>query len=160
MKVLYIKKCLHCGKEFETYRESAKFCSQSCAGQYNSKTRKSNLPPQKCIVCGRMFAPWNKNQVTCGRKSCQRKHDAEQHKKKRGTYKYQKNEGLESPKPIKKKTISPASKRWASMSWKELTMELLYYRMSYPEAQLMAEKNTLPEDFGKKRKKAKKCVVL
>lgn len=148
--------CKHCGKEFETYRESAKFCSKSCAGQYNSKTRKANLPPQRCTVCGRMFDPWNKKQVTCGSKTCQRKHDAEQKKKSRGTYKYQKNEGLEVPKS-KKKPTSPASKRWASMSWKELTMELDLYGLSYPQSQLMAEKNTLPEDFGLKRKKAKQC---
>lgn len=72
---------------------------------------------------------------------------------KRGAYHYKKNEGIENPAPKARRSFSsPASKRWASMSWEDLTKELLYYRMNYPESQIRAEKNTLPEDFGKKRK--------
>ena len=73
------------------------------------------------------------------------------------TYEYQKDDGVEAfkpqPKPIEK--LSPASQRWAKMSWADLTKELLYYGIKYKDAQLMAERNTLPEDFGLKRKKAK-----
>jgi hypothetical protein len=73
-------------------------------------------------------------------------------------YHYQKNEGIEevSPKPKPIAKLSPASKRWASMSWDELAKELDYYHLRYPDAQVMALNNTLPKDFGLKRKKAKK----
>ena len=75
------------------------------------------------------------------------------------TYQYQKDDGVEAfkpqPKPIAK--LSPASRRWARMNWLELTKELDYYGITYPQSQIMKENNTLPEEFGLKRKKAKKC---
>lgn len=42
--------------------------------------------------------------------------------------------GLEELKPKKKREtrkVSPASQRWAKMSWDDLTKELLYYKMKY-----------------------------
>ena len=75
------------------------------------------------------------------------------------TYEYNKDDGVEAfkpqPKPIAK--LSPASRRWARMNWLELTKELDYYGITYPQSQIMKENNTLPEEFGLKRKKAKKC---
>ena len=64
---------------------------------------------------------------------------------------------LAKKKKREKAMSSPASKRWASMSWTELSKELLYYGLRYPDAQVMAQNNTLPKDFGLKRKKAKEC---
>lgn len=49
--------------------------------------------------------------------------------------------------------MSPASRRWATMSWYDLCKELDYYKLKYRDAQLMAQNNTLPEDFGLRRKR-------
>lgn len=154
-RVEITKICLHCGNEFTTLNPDQKFCSRSCVGQYNCKTRKANLPPQKCIVCGREFLPWNKSQVTCARKKCQMKHDAEQHKKKRGTYKYQKNEGI-IPSPSPKKKKKPWSKcnayeRWEQMTLTELSGEIarMFPGKSFGDIRLLKEQGKLPEDFGK-----------
>ena len=69
-------------------------------------------------------------------------------------YRFKKPEEIEGAIPKARRTLtSPASKRWARMSWTDLTKELLHYKMSYPESQLRAEKNTLPEDFGLKKKR-------
>lgn len=76
------------------------------------------------------------------------------------SYRYNKHEGLEDkPKEVKRETqkVSPASQRWAQMSWFDLTKELMHYKMSYGQSQAMAENNTLPEDFGLKRKRGKRC---
>ena len=72
-------------------------------------------------------------------------------------YKYQ---GLEEkPKKRKRETriVSPASQRWAQMSWYDLTKELLHYKMRYGESQARAYNNTLPHDFGLKRKRKARC---
>lgn len=66
-------------------------------------------------------------------------------------YKYNKNFGIDVP-PKVLNGMSPASRRWATMSWYDLTKELDYYGLRYPDAQLMAQNNTLPEDFGLNRK--------
>lgn len=105
-------------------------------------------------------------------KSCSSKHNGEKRteeskkrreegrpKEYRGArlYPYRKNEGVEAaPKPKTISKLSPASQRWAKMSWMDLTKELLYYGIGYSESQLMAKDNALPKDFGLKRKKAKK----
>lgn len=79
-------------------------------------------------------------------------------------YVYNKNEGLEEkPKKTREtRNVSPASQRWAKMSWYDLTMELLRYNISYSDSQAMAYNNTLPEDFGiiqtvTRRKRRARC---
>ena len=74
---------------------------------------------------------------------------------KKYSYQYKKYDGIETPHPKPVENLSPASRRWAKMSWKKLTEELLYYKIRYSDAQLMAKNNTLPEDFGLKKKKVK-----
>lgn len=71
----------------------------------------------------------------------------------------QKQAKKENMKKLKKlaKHFSPASQRWIMMPWVELTKELDYYGITYPQSQVMKENNTLPEDFGLKRKKVNKC---
>ena len=73
------------------------------------------------------------------------------------TYEYNKDEGIVKPQPKPIAKLSPASRRWAKMNWLELTKELDYYHLRYIDAQVMAKNNTLPAEFGLKRKKAKKC---
>ena len=77
----------------------------------------------------------------------------------RNDYKYNKNYGIVefSPKHIRQQNFSPASLRWANMPWGELTSELARYHMTYGESQTMAYSNTLPENFGLKRKRKARC---
>lgn len=133
------KACLHCGKEFIPKDKRQKYCSKECSIIHNRLIYQSQAEERKKA------------------REEMKKAKAEMKKKepKKPTYSYKKNEGIEEiqPKPIAK--LSPASQRWAKMSWADLTKELLYYGIKYKDAQLMAESNTLPEDFGLKRKKAK-----
>lgn len=171
------KVCVWCGKEFHTEHRGTKYCSPACrlraADEQRVKSAENRKPkhePKECLHCGKEFIPRDGRQIYCctecatQRYRLEYKSLAEERKKakaekkkepKKPKYDYKKNEGIEEiqPKPIAK--LSPASQRWAKMSWADLTKELLYYGIKYKDAQLMAESNTLPEDFGLKRKKAK-----
>lgn len=171
------KVCVLCGKEFHTEHRGTKYCSPACrlraADEQRVKSvenRKPKHEPKECLHCGKEFIPRDGRQIYCctecatQRYRLEYKSLAEERKKakaekkkepKKPTYDYKKNEGIEEiqPKPIAK--LSLASQRWAKMSWADLTKELLYYGIKYKDAQLMAKNNTLPEDFGLKRKR---CV--
>lgn len=173
------KVCVWCGAEFETEHRGTKYCSLSCrqsaADEQRVKSvenRKPKHEPKECLHCGKEFIPRDGRQIYCCTECAtqryrleykslaeERKKDKAEKKKKPKKPYYKKNDGIEEvkpqPKPIAK--LSPASRRWAKMSWADLTKELLYYGLRYPDAQVMAQNNTLPKDFGLKRKKAKKC---
>lgn len=137
------RNCLHCGKEFVPTNGNQVYCSKECCVQYH---RKLNQPASKekiCLRCGKKFIP-----IYANRKYC-----SDECKKK---YQYKKNPIEEVKEKPKEKKISPASKRWAKMSWERLTEELLHYGIKYRDAQRMAENDTLPKDFGLKRKRCKK----
>ena len=70
-------------------------------------------------------------------------------------FKYDKTEPKPMPKDIQK--LSPASQRWATMSWQDLTKELDKFGLTYKESQIMAKNNTLPKTFGQKKRGRKKC---
>lgn len=118
-----------------------------------------------CMKCG-VVPLKSKHEWYCptcramARKEAERKQNEKRKAKRRGVYSFKKSEGIENPTPkIVSSLTSPASKRWARMSWEDLTKELLYYKMSYPESQVRAEKNTLPEDFGLKKKRARENEI-
>lgn len=119
------------------------FCTRECTTLYH---RKLNQPASKekiCPKCGKKFIPLYPNRKYCS-DECKKK------------YQYKKNPIEEVKEKPKEKKISPASKRWAKMDWQDLTKELDYYGIRYRDAQRMAENDTLPKDFGLKRKRCKK----
>lgn len=61
---------------------------------------------------------------------------------------HENNQDMEQPKKELKKPPL-ASQRWAKMSWCDLMAECERYGIKYKDSQLMAQKGTLPEDFGK-----------
>ena len=134
--------CLHCGKEFIPRSGNQIFCARECSTLYH---RRLNNPPKErtCARCGKVFTVTKSNQQYCS-DECRKKKE----------YRYSKKI-VNDDKTNPKKKISPASKRWAKMSWERLTEELLYYGIKYRDAQVMAENNTLPKDFGIKRKRCK-----
>lgn len=171
------KTCKWCGNEFETVHRGRKYCCDDCRDKAAEEQRKKSklargkkyvekkpISARECAGCGEAFTPTHGSQLYCcdDCRDKKRKERALARGKikpitdapKKYEYKYKKYEGLEvEPKPTA--NLSPASKRWAKMSWTDLTKELLYYKMSYPEAQKLAEGNMLPEDFGLARKKVK-----
>lgn len=76
-------------------------------------------------------------------------------KRAKRDYKYNKSYGIEeaSPRNIRQQNFSPASLRWAQMTWKELTEELARFHLTYGQAQMMAYNNSLPKGFGLKKKR-------
>lgn len=134
--------CLNCGKEFVPRNGNQIYCSKECTVLYH---RKLNHPPKErtCARCGKLFTVTGTNKQYCS-DEC----------RKKKVYKYS-IKIVKDAKEKPKKKLSPASKRWAKMSWERLTEELLYYGIKYRDAQVMAENNTLPKDFGIKRKRCK-----
>jgi len=161
--------CQCCGREYIQQHGREKYCSDDCRIKViNEKKKeaynKSTLTgkPKICEECGKEFFPHSEKQRFCC-KSCSSKHnrkDQLKRKKKRGPrlYGYQKNTGVEAPKPKPKQIekLSPASQRWASMSWWDLTLELDKFGLTYKESQIMAKNNTLPKEFGYKKRGRKK----
>lgn len=149
--------CLWCRAEIPLSR---KFCSKNCGTKWHYHQNKVILEDKNCVICGDTFTPRNGDQVTCGKDECKKKRHYQrvaEYRQRNKEYAYKKDEGLEEIKPKALISLtSPASRRWARMPWKELTMELDYYGLSYCASQILAEINALPEDFGKKRKRGKK----
>lgn len=119
-----------------------------------------------CTKCGMVPLKSNHERYcpTCReiaiKESKERANARKRAKRRHGSFRFnfKTPEEIEGPKPkVLSSLTSPASRRWAKMPWKELTLELMYYKMSYPESQLRAENNTLPKDFGLKRKKDEQC---
>lgn len=147
------KICLYCGKSFIAKSKRQIFCCTSCAAKYHNKKRRPNKPPKNCVICGKEFIPWNKNQVTCGSKECMRQNELNWKKKKRGTYKHNKNEGLVIPPTTKRKRKKSwkdytPEERWERMTWLELSAELARLHIKYGQAQVLKLQGKLPDDFG------------
>lgn len=53
----YQRECVCCGKRFETTRNTAKFCSESCRNKYNRKHRGHK---QTCKQCEKIFYEYKK----------------------------------------------------------------------------------------------------
>ena len=51
MFLLYIKKCVFCGKDFETKDKRKKFCDRKCYSRYQSNTKRSKIK----VNCKRCF---------------------------------------------------------------------------------------------------------
>ena len=62
-----IKKCLWCGKEFQTNHPLVKYCSLECRWKhyYQLKQDKKKVIEKKCIVCWKIFNTKNKNKIVC-----------------------------------------------------------------------------------------------
>ena len=71
MRIKMTKKCGLCGKEFNPWNSVSKFCSYACS----NGRRTISIPPIKCVVCKKMFAPYQR-QASIGlrpMKYCSRK---------------------------------------------------------------------------------------
>ena len=134
--------CLHCGKEFIPRNGNQIYCSRECTILYHRKLNHPQIE-RTCARCGKLFTVTGTNKQYCS-DECRKKKE----------YRYS-IKIVKDDKTNPKKKISPASKRWAKMSWERLTEELLYYGIKYRDAQVMAENNTLPKEFGIKRKRCK-----
>lgn len=152
------KICLYCKNDFIKKRKDQIFCCHSCAVSYHNAKRKPLKDKKNCVICGKEFYPWNKNQVTCGRKECVKtnSNNNKKKKKKRGAYLYAKNGGLKMPPSPPKKKVKPwdectPSERWERMSLTELSREIarLYPGKSFGQVRILKEQGLLSEDFGK-----------
>lgn len=158
------KTCKWCGKTFYAERRQQKYCSAECRYQAtydntkskmvkkpNQKRKKPDYSPKMCPYCGKEFIPKHGSQKYC----CPEHADLQIRRERTLLQNERKRTINETPKKVEKKKpkyVSPASKRWAKMTLTELDRELLYYHIDYGQSQVMAESNTLPEDFGLRKK--------
>lgn len=86
-----IKTCEYCGKEFETNRGNAKYCSEECR---QTLFRELYRVERKCRYCGKTFSPKEVGKYCYCSDECQKKAYKEQQKKqnKSGRKQNQKNE--------------------------------------------------------------------
>ena len=75
-----MNKCEYCGREFEPYRGTQRFCSRKCNQKYlyhnNPKYRahRARLEALRtCEICGKEFKPTNNSQKICSPK-CRKEH--------------------------------------------------------------------------------------
>lgn len=113
------KKCEKCGKVFESYRNTQKYCSKECSAivdrenkeRYEMKRKKERESKYKyCTECGKAFVPTHKMQkYCCG--SCAKKAE---NRRQREAYKKRSMEGntyyqvYKSSKAIEKETAEQA----------------------------------------------------
>lgn len=194
---VYKKICARCGREFETARSYAKYCSETCATEARQaksaehiRRKRVILEDRPCAHCGKMFTPRTRTHATCSTecrkaylakrlsesfaervlapKKCARcgkefipatnsaKYCCDECRKAAAAL-YWKKDVPTTAEPQKKNLarLNRPAKRWATMSWTDVSLENEYYGFSYPESQIRAYAGTLPEDYGLKRKKAK-----
>lgn len=134
-------KCVGCGIEFIPHTGHQIYCTSWCRTQCQRKIHQPTSKEKVCEICGKVFTQISPNQKYCSEECA-----------KKVRYEYQSKPAENVSKTNEK--LSGAKKRWAKMSWEELNKELIYYGITYKDAQLMAKNNTLPIDFGLKRKKS------
>ena len=87
-RIMSIKKCEICGEEFTPKTSNQKLCGKpECTLAKKRKTVKQSklkaklkklgqkieeLQPRKCIICGELFTPKNKDQILCGKPECRK----------------------------------------------------------------------------------------
>ena len=76
----YKKICDVCGKEFETFRDADKRCSQECIriGK-NRKPGNYHGIKKNCAICGDLFIAFKDDRRTCGKEECKKKYRYERH---------------------------------------------------------------------------------
>lgn len=136
--------CPICGKSFVPPSVKTQTCSRSCAALLVARTRAEKA--KECKECGKKFYTACGSKVYC----CEKCRDAAEKRRKKEQEKTKKMAA-----ETRRQKQSPASQRWAKMPLFELDKELLYYGIDYGESQVMAQNNTLPEDFGLKHKEAR-----
>ena len=66
-------KTCQCGIEFQPRSNNHLFCTKQCQNRHNYQMRKLGWTPPEpkpCVICHRLFRPYNSRSVTCGRKIC------------------------------------------------------------------------------------------
>ena len=139
------KECLHCGKKFIPRDGRQIYCSKECSAQhhrvvYKSPAKEKIYKDRVCEECGEVFTPANSVQKYCSNQ-CYLESQYRSKRKPRAL------EEERKPKAPKRK-MSPASKRFAKMSLREISAECARLHISYGKAQVAATNNTLPEDWG------------
>lgn len=143
--------CKNCGKSFEKKAAGQRYCSEECRAEFREKNRvqRKGRAPQLCVFCGKEFVPNSNGQKYCT-KACKGK--AALLRNKKPEYRYDKNERKKeeiSPQP----KLNKSQQRLKKMSWKEIDAECLRLHISYGQVQVMALRDELPEDFGRKGNK-------
>lgn len=59
----HVHMCKMCGKEFEDYCKTTKFCSRNCYDKHRKENGK--LRDRECVVCGKLFRPSYSGQIFC-----------------------------------------------------------------------------------------------
>ncbi len=143
--------CVECGGEFIPKSKASRFCCKDCYKAYYARLQIRPFKAKICEICGKEFIPNSVSAKYCC-DECRKEAQKKAHKK--GSYQYKRDADMETSEPQKKGTPkSPASRRWAKMSWDEVLRENDYYGLRYRDSQIMAEKGTLPEDYGLKKKR-------
>lgn len=143
--------CENCGAEFVPKNSRARFCCDECRIKYRPTADKPSAegrtyPPRTCEQCGKNYIPLSGSTKYC---SDECRTEANRIRNSRPG-----SSAAPAQKAIAK--LNRAAKRWATMSWDEVVQENMYYGLRYPDSQRMAHDGTLPEDYGLKRKKAKR----
>lgn len=148
--------CKRCGKEFIPTHSSQKYCSATCTTLYHRELiQRNKYQPKQCVICGDVFTPTRKDQVTCPKPEC-KKEDA----RRKRYEKFSSIKLAEGHKPKKKKytikewnALTP-SERWELMTLDEVLAENIKYHIpTYGKSETMARWGKLPEDYGKRERK-------
>lgn len=150
-----MKICEYCKKEFEPNRNSHKYCCVECRNAaakerydlyYDVVKERKKARLFVCKVCGNEFHPVTGQQKYCG-KECAGKAALERQKVWRSST-YSKAAEKAKPKLRESGAKSPALRRWESMSLQERAKECSRHHISYGKAQVMADNDMLPMDWG------------
>jgi hypothetical protein len=150
--------CKRCGKEFIPSHHSEKYCSATCRTLYHRELiKKKKYQPKQCVICGDVFTPTRKDQVTCPKPECKKEQERRKQYERFHSLKF-----AEGHKPKKKRytikewnALTP-SERWELMTLDEVLAENIKYHIpTYGKSETLARWGKLPEDYGKRERKLK-----
>jgi predicted nucleic acid-binding Zn ribbon protein len=150
--------CKYCGKEFVPAHGTNKYCSEKCRTLYHSELAKKNYQPRECVICGEVFTPRDKRQVTCSNPECKKKDIYKKQQERVSSFRLAEARKTKKKKyTIKEWNALTPSERWELMTLNEVLVENIKYHIpTYGKSETLARWGRLPEDYGKRERKSNK----
>lgn len=131
-----IKICEHCGKEFETDRDTKRFCTRKCKDASKQKRRRKGIRNDNieyvriCPICGVEFTTNHFDKIYCS-DECVKEHSKEHYKQNKERYKEKYKQWREQNKDYHKQWRENNKKSYVCLTCGK-TFESVCQKMTHP----------------------------
>lgn len=140
-----IKICEHCGKEFETDRNTKRFCTRKCKEANKQKRRRKGIRNDNieytrvCPVCGIEFTTNHSDKIYCS-DDCAKEYKKEHYKKNKEYYKEKNKQWYENNKKYHKEWRENNKKEYVCLTCGK-TFQSTNHKLKHPYCNECIESN-------------------